>query len=411
MAYLPVVSLILLAAIIAVGFVKNINLGILGLAVAGMIGLGTGMSPGEVVAGWPTQLFVLLLGVTYLFAILRVNGSLQRITEHVIWQFRGAPGLLLPVFFTLSFLLAAAGPGNIAVCAILLPIAFSVMAGSGHNPLLVAAVVIIASNMGGLSPLAPTGIIAVELARDLGVDIGYQVFYAIIVFNIPLLAGYCWVLRRRNAGAVTADIAKPQPLQRDQVISLLVLIGVVLAVLVGGLHIGLTALVGAALLLVVTAVSERQVIETVPWGTLIMISGMAVYTHILAAVGAIDLLSQFLGALMGPATAASLLAVMGGLFSLVSSASGVAMPTLFPTAPQLAAGLDGVSVETLLAAIVVGSHAVTLSPISTLGALALTALPQSAQRRRLFGQLLVLAVAGLGFTALLLWIMPWAVGS
>jgi len=401
--WLAGLSLALLVIVIAVGYLKDVNIGVLSLGAALLVSQLGGLDGRDVMDGWPTSLFFLLLGVTFLFSIMRVNGSLQRITEHLIWRFRHRPAALLWLFFALSFALAAVGPGNIAVCAIMLPLALAVVSHPAHhNPLLVTAFVITGANMGGLSPLAPTGIIAIELARDLGILVGSSVFVHVFLLSLPLLMAYYLFLPKGALASGKLRIDPPKPMHRDHWLSMAALGFLVAAVMGYGLQVGIAAFGAAAFLLLATDVSERQVTALMPWGTLILISGVAVYTHVAASVGGIALLSQLLMALMGEATAASLLAVVAGLFSLVSSASGVAMPALFPTTPSLGADLPAVGTPLLMTAIVVGSHAVTLSPISTLGALALTALPLEERKKQFFVQLLLLAVASLALSALLL---------
>jgi len=65
------ISLLVLIVAIAIGFWKNINVGIVSLALGFILTAAMGISVKVLVAGFPTKLFLTLLGTMYFFALLQ----------------------------------------------------------------------------------------------------------------------------------------------------------------------------------------------------------------------------------------------------------------------------------------------------------------------------------------------------
>ena len=115
------------ALIIAVtlSMVTTINVGVVCLAFAWIVGvLLGGMSVGDILGGFPTPLFVTLVGVTLLFSMARGNGTLERVTERAVRLCRGHTGVLPIMFFFLALGLSTIGPGSIGSAALLAPPAY-----------------------------------------------------------------------------------------------------------------------------------------------------------------------------------------------------------------------------------------------------------------------------------------------
>src|SRR5690554_1667313 len=109
---LAALSLGALAVAVIVSCVTRLNVGVLSLAMAWIIGVYFAKMPvGEVMAGFPTQLFLTLAGVTLLFTIAGSNGTLDRLAHHAVRLCRGNRGLIPVMFFVLSAALASLGPG------------------------------------------------------------------------------------------------------------------------------------------------------------------------------------------------------------------------------------------------------------------------------------------------------------
>jgi hypothetical protein len=124
------------------------------------------MKVSEVASGFPSSLFLVLVGVTLLFAQAKVNGTLDQIAKRSVRLARGNPGVIPLVFFFLAMAIASIGPGNIAATAMLAPIAMSIAGEAGISAFLMTVMVATGANSGALSPFAPTGIIANgQLAR------------------------------------------------------------------------------------------------------------------------------------------------------------------------------------------------------------------------------------------------------
>jgi len=88
--------------------------------------------------------------------------------------------------------------------------------------------------------------------------------------------------------------------------------------------------------------------------------------------------------------------------SSVSSASGVVIPTLVPAVPNIVNQVSGsVSPYALVAAIAVGAHMVTFSPLSTLGALTLASSKNEENKQKLFTQLLAVGLSSVVFAGIL----------
>jgi uncharacterized ion transporter superfamily protein YfcC len=109
---------------------------------------------------------------------------------------------------------------------------------------------------------------------------------------------------------------------------------------------------------------------------------------------------------MNKGTAIPILALLSGVMSMFSSAVGVVMPTLIPTAVELSDKLNHViSPAVITITIAIGSHFVTISPFSTMGALAIASAPEVVDRKKLFNQLFAYAFVSLAFIAIFLWIL------
>ena len=96
---------------------------------------------------------------------------------------------------------------------------------------------------------------------------------------------------------------------------------------------------------------------------------------------------------------------MTGVVSVYSSTSGVVLPAFLPTVPGLVERLGGGDPMGIASSMVVGGHLVDLSPLSTIGALCIAALPAGTDSRQLFNQLLAWGLSMVVVGTVVCWIL------
>lgn len=69
---MAIFSLLLLLLAIALGFIRKMNTGLLAFAFALLLGKLAGITDKEIIKGFNYSLFIMLLGVTYLFSLAQM---------------------------------------------------------------------------------------------------------------------------------------------------------------------------------------------------------------------------------------------------------------------------------------------------------------------------------------------------
>ena len=173
---LAYVSLGALVVAILVSCFTELNVGILAIALAWIVGVYVGGMPlNDVIAGFPVSLFLTLSGVTLLFAQAQQNRTLDRIAHRAVRVCRGNTGLIPIMFFVLGCALASMGPGNISTAALLGPMAMAVAGRAAIPAFLMIIMVGNGAQAGALSPFAPTGVIVNGLMVKIGLP-GHEWF-------------------------------------------------------------------------------------------------------------------------------------------------------------------------------------------------------------------------------------------
>ena len=133
----------------------------LSVALAWIVGVYIGGMPvNTVMAGFPSQLFLTLAGVTLLFALAQSQRHARRSSRITRCASAAATRGTIPImFFVLGAALSSIGPGNIATAALLDADRDGHAARAGIPLFLMAIMVGNGANAGALSPFAPTGII------------------------------------------------------------------------------------------------------------------------------------------------------------------------------------------------------------------------------------------------------------
>ena len=137
------------------------------------------------------------------------------------------------------------------------------------------------------------------------------------------------------------------------------------------------------------AADDGAAVRGVPWGIIMMVCGVSVLIAVLEKTGGMDLFTSLLARLASPSSINGVIAFVTGAISTYSSTSGVVLPAFLPTVPSLVERLGGGDPLAIALSINVGSSLVDVSPLSTIGALAVAAVADAEQSRALFRQLMI----------------------
>ena len=391
---LPAISIVAFATAILLSVLTPINVGLISIAFAFVVGVVFGdMTVREVASGFPSNLFLVLVGVTLLFAQAKTNGTLDLIARRSVMLARGNPGYIALVFFGLTTILSAIGAGNIAATAMIAPIAMSVAGRAGISAFLMTVMVATGANCGALSPFAPTGIIANGLLARIDITgVAWSTFFNNAVAQACVAMGgfilFGGTKLFRQSSVETSAESNEEPVIWKQTLTLAIVAAWIAAVLLFDVGVGMGAFIGAAVLTLTRAANEEQALKKIPWGAIMMVSGVTVLISILDRTGGMDLFTSLIARFSTPTNITGVIAFVTGLISAYSSSSGVVLPAFLPTIPGLIEKLGGGDPIAIAASINVGAHLVDVSPLSTLGALCIASVPATENRRALFNKLL-----------------------
>ena len=209
------VSILALVALFVVGTVLPINMGALGFVAAWLVGMySLGLDEKEIIAGISGDLILTLVGVTYLFAIARNNGTVDLIVRSAVRAVGGRVALIPWVMFVVTAVLTAIGAASPAACAIIGPIALGFAGRYKINPLMMGMIVVHGAQAGGFSPISIYGTITNSvMARTACPSSEIAVFLTSLIVNLAIAVALFFVLggRQLTSRRLDADELGPRP--------------------------------------------------------------------------------------------------------------------------------------------------------------------------------------------------------
>lgn len=387
-------SLLALLVVVVVSLTSRLNVGVLAVALAWGVGVfAAGWKVDQVMATFPSSLFLTLLGVTLLFGVAQANGSMEALTHAGVRALQGHAAWLPLLLFALACVISSLGPGAIATVALLAPIGMG-LAHQARVPMFLAALMIgNGANAGNLSPISAIGVLVTSLMEKAGLGgHGVAVFGANFVAH-ALVALAAWLLfgglALRHVTSRSTASAPAVSFQSRHVVTLAVGALWVAGVLFFKLPPGLTAFAAAAALVLLGVGDDSAMLKQVPWPVITMVCGVSVLIGVLEKTGGMDLFTTMLSRLATPTTVNGVIAGVTGLISTYSSTSGVVYPAFIPAIPGLVSKLGGGNALEIALSVNVGAALVDVSPLSTIGGLCIAAVPAGYDTKRLFRDLLL----------------------
>ncbi|KAA2212688.1 SLC13 family permease [Teichococcus oryzae] len=411
-------SILGLVVMFIVGTALPINMGALAFALAFLVGtVFVGMTANNILAGFPGDLFVTLVGITYLFAIAQKNGTIDLLVHWAVRAVGGRVAAIPWVMFGVAAVLTAVGAVSPAAVAIIAPIALRFARHYRIDPLMMGLLVIHGAQGGGFSPISIYGGITNQIVDRAGLP-GNEtaLFLASLFFNLAVAVGVFFafggakLLGRRDTGTheefeegsrasvpVTGHGGTPAAPRdgdhphltratRDQILTLAGLLILGVGSLAFGLNVGMVAITIAVLLALLSPTAQKGAIDKVSWSTVLLIAGVITYVGVLQKSGAIDMVSNSVAGLGAPLLAALLLCYIGGVVSAFASSVGV-LGAIIPLAVPFLAGGE-IGAVGMIASLAISATIVDVSPFSTNGALVVANAAED-ERDKLFRRFLI----------------------
>ncbi|MEV6580431.1 SLC13 family permease [Streptomyces sp. NPDC051582] len=387
------IGVLVLATIFVLASVTGLNMGVLALAATFLLGVvWLGHPAKEVLAGFPADMFVVLVAVTFLFGIARTNGTVDWLVHSAVRAAGHRVAVVPWLLFLLATLLCATGAASPAAVAIVAPIGITFAVRNGMSPLYAG---LMAVNGAAAGSFAPTGILGGIVhsslaANHLHVD-GAALFGG--TFGINLAAAFItWLVFGRRRGTAPAlaqeadSTAAPDPvLGAEQVATLVAMVLLVLGTTVLSLDTGLLALTLAAALAVVFRTTAQRAAKEIAWPVVLLVCGIVTYIALLQKLGVVDSLGETIAAVGVPLLAALLICYVGGVVSAFASTTGILGALMPLAAPFLASG--SIPATGLVIALASASTIVDASPFSTNGALVVANAPEPVRTQTYSGLL------------------------
>ncbi len=419
-----IISIIALVLIVLIATLRSVNMG--AIAFLGAFLLGTlvfGESEDDLFSGFPGDLFVVLVGVTLLFAIAKANGTVDWLIHQGVRAVRGRIALIPWVMFLVTALLTTVGavvPGAVAIMA---PIGMTFALRHHINPMLMGLLIINGASAGGFSPIGVFGVITngVVERNDLPGNPGLLwastfLFNALLSVFVFFLFGGRDLLHRRveadeatesevegaSGGTTTLTATGTTTLNGQRIVTLTGLIVLVVGALGFDIDVGLLALSIATVICVIFPKDTKTGVAQVAWPTVLLICGIVTYVSLMERMGTIEMLGDSVADIGVPLLAAFVICLIGAAVSAFASTTGI-LGALIPLAvPFLLTGQVGA--VGLIIALAVSSSVVDSSPFSTSGALTVASTPEDA-RDRMFRGLMIWGMCMIVAAPVLAWVI------
>jgi len=433
-----VIAILVLVAAFVIATVRPINLGALSLVAAFVVGSLVLDGPPDDIADkifddFPGNLFVILVGVTFLFAIARANGTVDWLVHIAVRGVRGRIALIPWIMFGVTAVLTAFGAVVPAAVAIIAPVGLGFAVRHRINPVLMGLSIINGASAGGFSPLAIFGVITNGVVAKshlpgspLTLFLGSLIFNTLLNVVVFALFGGRELIGRiadtsgesagsgsggggREGGGPDADGGRAggrdggeaparasgatgagftavatgeggggsvavTTLNLHRTLTLIVLVALAVGALAFQLDVGLLAVTAAVLLSLLAPHTYKGAIAQVAWPTVLLICGIVTYVNLLQEIGTIKWLGNQVALIGVPLLAALVICYIGAAVSAFASTTGI-LGALIPLAvPFLLAGHVGP--VGLITALAISASVVDSSPFSTSGALVTASAPE-----------------------------------
>ncbi|MBZ6133471.1 SLC13 family permease [Streptomyces olivaceus] len=423
------VSVVVLVALFAATLLPRFNLGLAVLPAAFLVGLAADRTADEVTAFFPADFFVLIVGITALFAVAQLNGTLDWLLDGMLRLVGGRVLLVALVPFLIGAVLTAIGTLPAAATAVVAPVALGLAARYGISPLVAAVLGITGIISGLLSPLAVYGTSARRLGDTLEIglpDSAPVVFFlGGLVAGLAVAAGCLLVGLRTGAvprgrvsptapgttpttfvagpaqagpetGPGTASKAGPEAGSEAEatgravspaaarVLTLTCLAAVVVLSVGFDANIGYLGLTAAVVQQIVLRLEPGEIVSRIPWNIVLLVGGLLTYVGLMQDLGAFARISDLLRVEGAPLLSLLVLCYIAGITSFAASSIAV-FATTMPLVPAVVA--EGASPVGAVLAVALASILVDINPLGITGGLILGA-ARPDDRPRLFRHLL-----------------------
>lgn len=404
-------AIVTLVVVFALGIIRGINLGAVALGAGGILSLvlfDDGVS--KLYVAFPADLFVLLVGVTFLFGIATVNGTIEWTVEALARAVRQRASAMPWMLFLIAAAVTSLGALAPVVVGLVAPIGMRMAKKNDINPRLAGLMIIHGAIAGSFSPVNLLGATVNTTLTRAGLEanpgmlyvgsLSYNLVLAVVIFFV--FGGVTLVQRERERVAVVAEIAHPRvtatvggapglatdsgvqalsppdaataepavPFDRVKALTLLTIATVGGLAIVAKLDLGVLALTAAVILTVITPRSSAGATKRIAWEVVLLITGVVTYVGLLNEMGTIQFVGDAANSLGSPLATAIIICLIGAVVSAFASSAGI-IAVLVPLAlPFLLAGQ--ISVTGMAIALAISATVVDCTPFSTIGAVTLS---------------------------------------
>lgn len=422
---IELIGIILLLLMFVIGTILPINIGLLGFVAAFIVGsVISGLEADAIFAGYPGDLFVLLAGVTFFFAIVQNNGTIDLITKWGLKLVKGKVVLIPWIMFALIALLASIGTQATACVMIVAPIAMRLAAQYKINPVMMGSMIVIASTAAAFSPLNLFGLIVKGVMESSNIPheplllyLNTMLFTTVVAIIMFLTMGGLRLIKTQSLSQTYVAATTEEGVDDNEIrltwhrgLTLLGIGVLIFLALVLEVNMGFAALIVGFALTLMAPNENEKVLKTLPWSIIFMITGIVTYVGVLETIGALDYLTELIASIGSSSLAALSASYVGGIISAFASTTGF-LAAIIPLATPI---LQDPTISSIgvIAAISIASSIVDLSPFSTSGAL-IVANAQGMDTRVFYKKLLkvagIIIVAGPGLAWLVFVFIgvPW----
>ncbi|OZD11338.1 C4-dicarboxylate ABC transporter [Rhodococcus sp. 06-156-3C] len=422
------ISIAALVALFAIATMTPINMGVLAFAAAFVVGGWlSGLSMDDIFGFFPGSIFTIIVGITLLFGIARVNGTVDLIVSGALKLVRGKRWAIVWLMFVLGAGLMTMG--SVLAVGMLAPIAMPIAKRYKIDPLLMGMMISHGVLGAAFSPITVYGAFTNGWLQSAGLPTNPLALYLIPLGLSFVLALGLFLVRGRDlmksdgqvididdftgggvapttssngprgtlvgasapsqqgvtarAGAgpmvVTTGPTRPGPDRLGEIeatgftpLRILTLIGMG-ALLIGSavfqLDVGVCSMVIAAVLLVLAPNKHKPAVDNVTWSAVLLVCGMLTYMAVMRENGTLQFLGDAAASLSSPILTALILCYAVAAVSAVGSSIGtlgIVLPLASPLLLLGELGLIG-----FIAALSFSAVIVDVSPLSSNGVMVL----------------------------------------